>query len=328
VSGRHTFGQEEIVAIRAQLRRLRVSEREEQKKIRAGLRRIGFRISDYATDSVGFTVSDFDSLVARGVIHSDSGPAMPPTPAPEAAAPGPGPAPQSRSPGRQPRNVAKDAKVDAIAALTFPRHTIAICLAGAVPDQPGLYAMYGNASVWRVLELGEPPDDRPLYVGKAEDSLAARDLNAHFATGATGRSSPRRSFAALLATELRLIAIPRRAANPEPGVDPLFAGASRRSEAHRVDAPAPAARRLPPRWGWNTGCNRVRGNGTLSAATQLDWRQPAVAGPGEKGASSHGRCRARLGHRSRVMTPARTLRDSSSLPARALLRADRNRAVL
>jgi len=110
---------------------------------------------------------------------------MPPTPAPEAAAPGPGPAPQSRSPGRQPRSVAKDAKVDAIAALTFPRDTIAICLAGAVPGQPGVYATYGNASVWRVLELGEPPDDRPLYVGKAEDTLAARDLNAHFATGAT-----------------------------------------------------------------------------------------------------------------------------------------------
>jgi hypothetical protein len=76
--------------------------------------------------------------------------------------------------------------------------------------------MYGDTSVWRTLGLGEPPDDRPLYVGKAEDSLIARDLGTHFATGATGRSSPRRSFAALLADGLMLNAIPRRPANPEP----------------------------------------------------------------------------------------------------------------
>lgn len=217
MSGRDTFSQEEILAIRAQLRRLRVSERDEQKKIRAGLRRIGFRISDYATDGAGFTVSDFDSLIARGVIHKDSGTAMPLTAAPGAIAPGAAPAPKSRTRGRRAGSAAKGATGDAIAALTSPRHTIAVCLAGAVPDQPGLYAMYGNPSVWRVLGLGEPADDRPLYVGKAEDSLVARDLNVHFATGTTGRSSPRRSFAALLATELGLTAVPRRPANPEPG---------------------------------------------------------------------------------------------------------------
>lgn len=27
---------------------------------------------------------------------------------------------------------------------------------------------------------GDPPDDRPLYVGKAEQSLVTRDLNAEF----------------------------------------------------------------------------------------------------------------------------------------------------
>lgn len=216
MGGRDTFSQEEIVAIRSQLRRLRVSERDEQKKIRAGLRRIGFRISDYATDRGGFTVSDFDSLVARGVIHSESAPPIPPPSAPGAPAPVQARRLQSRSLGRRGGSASKDTTADAIAALTSPRHAIAACLAGAVPDQPGLYAMYGNPSVWRVLGLGEPPDDRPLYVGKAEDSLVARDLNAHFATGATGRSSPRRSFAALLATELALTAIPRRPANPEP----------------------------------------------------------------------------------------------------------------
>jgi hypothetical protein len=89
-------------------------------------------------------------------------------------------------------------------------------LAGAVPDRPGLYAIYASTAVWRKLGLGEAPDDRPLYVGKAEDSLVSRDLNTHFATGKTGRSSPRRSFAALLAEDLKLVAMPRRLAIPEP----------------------------------------------------------------------------------------------------------------
>lgn len=64
--------------------------------------------------------------------------------------------------------------------------------------------------------LGGPPDDRPLYVGKAEDSLVTRDLRTHFATGRTGQSSPRRSLAALLVYELALVATPRRPADPEP----------------------------------------------------------------------------------------------------------------
>jgi hypothetical protein len=84
-----------------------------------------------------------------------------------------------------------------------------------VPNRPGLYAIHGAAGVWRQLGLGDPPDDRPLYVGKAEDSLASRDLRTHFETGKTGSSTLRRSVAALLASELGLEARPR---NPEkPG---------------------------------------------------------------------------------------------------------------
>lgn len=87
---------------------------------------------------------------------------------------------------------------------------------GAVPDAAGLYAIYGDVGVWKALGLGDAPDDRPLYVGKAEGSLVSRDLKTHFATGKTGWSSPRRSFAALLAGPLQLSAIPRRPADPEP----------------------------------------------------------------------------------------------------------------
>lgn len=68
--------------------------------------------------------------------------------------------------------------------------------------------------MWRALKLGDTPDARPLYVGKAEDSLVARDLKTHFRDGRTGQSPLRRSLAALLRRELRLHAIPRNPAKP------------------------------------------------------------------------------------------------------------------
>jgi hypothetical protein len=111
----------------------------------------------------------------------------------------------------------------AISALTGPGHTLPAAFAGAVKDKPGLYAVYGDPAVWSQLGLGAPPDERPLYVGKAEDSLVTRDLDTHFTSGDTGRSSPRRSFAALLVDELALVAIPRRPENPEPKHWPNYA---------------------------------------------------------------------------------------------------------
>jgi hypothetical protein len=87
--------------------------------------------------------------------------------------------------------------------------------ANVVPDRPGLYAIHADAKVWRQLALGEPPDDRPLYVGKAEDSLVTRDLRTHFEDGRTGSSTLRRSFAALLHGPLKLAPQPRNPAKPE-----------------------------------------------------------------------------------------------------------------
>jgi hypothetical protein len=90
-------------------------------------------------------------------------------------------------------------------------------LAGAesrVPGRPGLYAIYGDATTWLELGLGAPPDGRPLYLGKAEDSLVTRDLKTHFGDGRTGQSTVRRSFAALLHDTLGLCGIPRNPAKP------------------------------------------------------------------------------------------------------------------
>lgn len=63
--------------------------------------------------------------------------------------------------------------------------------------------------------LGHPTDDRPLYVGKSESSLADRDVRTHFSDGRTGSSTVRRSFAALLRRSLRLHARPHNPAKPD-----------------------------------------------------------------------------------------------------------------
>lgn len=213
--GRYRFNSDEIAWIREQLVQLRVAEREPQKRIRARLRRAEFRISDWATDKEGFTASDFDALVATGrIVRDDSVGAI---------CVGPDPVDVGVSGG--PIDTWVEAELAAaIAALTAPRHDVAELMAsadvgrepGAELDSLGLYALYASAATWRHLGLGKPPDDRPLYVGKAEDSLVTRDLRTHFVTGATGRSSPRRSFAALLVDDLALVPMPRRPDNPEP----------------------------------------------------------------------------------------------------------------
>ncbi len=108
---------------------------------------------------------------------------------------------------------------DALAALRGP------AVSGARIDldqsnNPGLYAVFGSASTWRELQLSDPPDDRPLYVGKAENTLAARDLRGHFGArgrgvqSPTGNSTLRRSLAALLAATRGYEGMPRNPSHP------------------------------------------------------------------------------------------------------------------
>lgn len=216
MKGRDRFNRDEIAFITAQLTALRRAERDEQKKIRARLRRAGFHISDWATDGPGFTASDFDALLRRGVIVRDEAVGM--------LMPGPDPTDVGVTDGPIDTWVEAHLK-EALVALGGERHDVRelvdTATGGRPPrsalDGPGLYALYGDADVWRGLGLGDPADARPLYVGKAEDSMVTRDLRTHFATGKTGWSSPRRSLAALLVDELRLVPTARRPENPEPG---------------------------------------------------------------------------------------------------------------
>jgi len=87
-------------------------------------------------------------------------------------------------------------------------------------SHPGLYAFHASATTWKDLDLGKPPDDRPLYVGKAENTLASRDVEGHFGMrergvqSPTGSSTLRRSLAALLAPKRGYRGIPRNPAKP------------------------------------------------------------------------------------------------------------------
>ncbi|MDB4963971.1 MAG: hypothetical protein JWP01_3970 [Myxococcales bacterium] len=101
----------------------------------------------------------------------------------------------------------------ACTALAGIKHTIAEA-EPHVADGAGLYAIHGAPEIWQQLGLGDPPDDRPLYVGKAEASLRARDLRQHFGTGATGSSTVRRTFAAMLRDALGFRGVPRDKSNP------------------------------------------------------------------------------------------------------------------
>jgi hypothetical protein len=85
---------------------------------------------------------------------------------------------------------------------------------------PGLYALYASEHTWRELGLGRPANRRPLYVGKAENTLASRDLQGHFGMRERGKQSPtggstvRRSLAALLANARGYRGMPRNPDSP------------------------------------------------------------------------------------------------------------------
>ena len=206
---RHSFTRSEIEQIKALLHEVRRSDRGRQKTLRAQIRRIGFYISDYATDQAGFTASDVDRLIARGAIGIEDGPTPANTSTPASSGPGLQPAGDASASYRD----ATPHVEDALASLSPRRARPLSDQVSHVPARPGLYAIYGN-DVWDELGLGDPPDDRPLYVGKAEDSLATRDIKTHFGDGRTGQSTVRRSFAALLAAALNLHGMPRNPANP------------------------------------------------------------------------------------------------------------------
>jgi hypothetical protein len=211
VKGKDRFTAAQADRIRSLLMQRATAERPQQTRLRGELRATGFYISDWS--GPGFTPSDFDGLVTAGriTIGEERPATMPEQSEPDrrqkrARAAGAGSARD-----RLPHNIAVTL---ARKSLSGPRHALDQAKPH-VPAGPGLYAIYGPADAWRELGLGDPPDDRPLYVGKAEDSLVSRDVKTHFGSGRTGSSTVRRSFAALLRGALELRAQPRNPSKPE-----------------------------------------------------------------------------------------------------------------
>jgi hypothetical protein len=226
--GRRSFSRDEIDQLRRLIREKQTADRTRQKTLRSRMRAIGFYISDFSTDSAGFVVSDLDDLVSRGVITITdvAADALSPTrtAAPRASSTT---APsthaeaatlarsRSAAPARTSDESLDSLVREALRALAVECRRPIAEAGEKVPRRPGLYAIHAPREVWFELGLGEPPDERPLYVGKAEASLVSRDLDTHFGDGRTGSSTVRRSFAALLREPLQLEGRPRNPAKPE-----------------------------------------------------------------------------------------------------------------
>jgi len=95
-----------------------------------------------------------------------------------------------------------------LSSVAHPRWPVDNVVAN-VPSTPGLYAAHADERAREELGLEVPPDDRPLYVGKSELSVLARELGMHLHDGRTGPSTLRRWIAALLRTRLTLRGVPR-----------------------------------------------------------------------------------------------------------------------
>lgn len=220
MKGKSNFSEDEAEEIRSTLAEIRRAERSKQKALRERLRSKGFYITDWSSDQGGFTVSGFDFLVSRRLISVGSQPDLDDGPvarAPKGEASGMAVDLEESGEAKSSSEVLQEA----LLALSGERYVLADGDPNLAAGR-GLYAFYGDDDVWRSLGLGPPSDDRPLYVGKAEVSIATRDLRGHVGwpsgkTSLTGRSTVRRSVVALLARSggPEFNAVPRNPAKPE-----------------------------------------------------------------------------------------------------------------
>lgn len=218
--GRSSFTAAEIDELRRLVREKQTADSSRQKTLRARMRTIGFYVSDFTADPGGFVVSDLDALISRGTIAVSDDASPSPSPLAGGAPSAPRPEPDARAGPTASTDDRGSSDFDvsvraALRALARAEARLFGEVAERVPRRPGLYAIHAPDEVWVELGLGEPPDERPLYVGKAERSLVSRDIDTHFGNGRTGSSTVRRSFAALLREPLELEGRPRNPARPE-----------------------------------------------------------------------------------------------------------------
>lgn len=79
---RSTFSSEEITELRRLIREKQTADRSRQKILRNTMRSLGFYISAFTSSTAGFTVSDLDDLIERGIVQVANSPTVgqqPPT---------------------------------------------------------------------------------------------------------------------------------------------------------------------------------------------------------------------------------------------------------
>ena len=173
-----------------------------------------------------------------------------------------------------------------LSALRSPKYELRSELP-RLPSAPGLYAIYGDHLTWKSIGIGEPVDDLPLYVGKAEDSLVRREHQHPL------RKWPNR--------KLNCPAIIRRASatgarSDGHSAEPIEARSllqlrtvtCRRCEAHPVDARAAPDRSLAKRLNPTAGNDRATGLDAAESTTQHRWGQPPLEGLRPTTAQGHG----------------------------------------
>lgn len=68
MKGKSTFTKQDVAELRRLITEKQTADRDRQKALRGKMRSIGFYVTDFVTDQHGFTVSNFDDLIARGTI--------------------------------------------------------------------------------------------------------------------------------------------------------------------------------------------------------------------------------------------------------------------
>lgn len=212
--GRSSFTSAEIDELRRLIREKQTADRSRQKALRARMRRIGFYISDFASDYEGFVVSDLDELIGRGTIEVNESASVEEEAAPERML-GSSEPQGTAAPGGDTEAVAR--------ALTSDPVALAVALgpaeAGGVPGAPGFYAWW--AARGAIPGLPHHPHPRHLglgllYVGisparpSSRGTIRSRVAGQHV-RGNTSSSTFRFVLASLLLEELSLT--PRRAAS-------------------------------------------------------------------------------------------------------------------
>ena len=179
MKGKNTFTTKEIEALK-QLIQLRVNaDRDDQKRIRNVMRRIGFYGSDFGIFDC--QVSDLEGLIRSGVIKVIGGKAV--ASAKPVASPRPAVAPKVEKPVATGPKAVKGLTAAEKSLLQGQFISVGALSGVMVPDVPGLYAIKLRKGARLPAKFGKVRDDGIIYIGQASTSLYQRfwrqELNHH-----------------------------------------------------------------------------------------------------------------------------------------------------